>query len=260
VPPFLPDTPVCRAELAEYYQSVSRIDQGLGHLVDILKSAGKYDDTLIIYISDHGIAFPGAKTTVYEPGLRSPCIVRHPDAEQRGITNDAMISWVDITPTILDFAGAWPTDEQEKYPIQGRSFQPVITNQVTDGWNEVYASHTFHEITMYYPMRVVRQRRYKLIWNIAHALPYPFASDLWAAPTWQAQYEQGMDAMYGKRTVGAYIHRPEFELYDLRCDPHEVRNLADDPAHADTLAQLQTKLKQFQLRTKDPWVLKWEYE
>ena len=262
VPPFLPDTPVCRAELAQYYQSVSRIDQGLGRLVDILKSAGKYDDTLIIYISDHGIAFPGAKTTVYEPGMRSPCIVRHPAAEQRGITSDAMISWVDITPTILDFAAALPAveDEDERFPIQGRSFLPVITDRVADGWDEVYASHTFHEITMYYPMRVVRQRRYKLIWNMAHALPYPFASDLWAAPTWQAQYKQGMEAMYGQRTVGAYIHRPEFELYDLERDPHEVHNLADDPAHAEILAQLQTKLKQFQQRTKDPWILKWEYE
>ncbi len=260
VPPFLPDTPVCRAELAQYYQSVSRVDQGLGRLVDILKSAGKYDDTLIIYISDHGIAFPGAKTTVYEPGMRSPCIVRHPDAERRGITNDAMISWVDITPTILDFAGALTSDKQERFPIQGRSFLAFAGEEHADGWDEVYASHTFHEITMYYPMRVVRQRRYKLIWNIAHPLPYPFASDLWAAPTWQAQYQQGMDAMYGKRTVAAYIQRPEFELYDLENDPHEADNLAADPAYAETLAELQTQLKQFQERTNDPWILKWEYE
>ena len=124
VPDFLPDTPVCRAELAQYYQSVSRIDQGLGRLVEILKAAGEYDDTLIIYISDHGIAFPGAKTTVYEPGMRSPCVVRHPDARQRGVVNSAMISWVDLTPTILDFAGALPqaADPREKYPLQGRSF------------------------------------------------------------------------------------------------------------------------------------------
>ena len=79
VPPFLPDTPACRAELAQYYESVSRVDQGLGRLVEILKRAGKYDDTLILFISDHGIAFPGAKTNVYEPGLRSPCIVRRPE-------------------------------------------------------------------------------------------------------------------------------------------------------------------------------------
>ncbi len=104
VPPFLPDTPVCRAEIAQYYQSISRIDQGLGRLVQVLKDAGVYDDTLIIYTSDHGMAFPGAKTTTYEGGLRVPFIVRSPDQQKRGIASDAMVSLVDITPTILDFA------------------------------------------------------------------------------------------------------------------------------------------------------------
>ena len=259
VPDFLPDTPTCRAELAQYYQSVSRIDQGLGRLLQILKDTGKYDDTLILYISDHGIAFPGAKTTVYEPGLRSPCIVRHPKSTQRGHTCDAMISWVDLTPTILDYVGALPTGD-ERYPIQGRSFLSLIDKTTAEGWDEVYASHTFHEITMYYPMRVIRERRYKLIWNIAHDLPYPFASDLWAAPTWQRQYEQGLDAMYGRRTVAAYIHRPEFELYDLEKDPHEASNLADDDALAATIARLKNKLRAFQQRTNDPWILKWDYE
>ncbi len=260
VPDFLPDTPVCRAELAQYYQSVSRIDQGLGRLIQILKAAGQYENTLIIYISDHGIAFPGGKTTVYEPGLNSPCIIRHPAAAERGIRSDAMISWVDLTPTILDFASALPKKPEKQFALQGRSFLQLIDKPHAEGWDEVFASHTFHEITMYYPMRVVHERRYKLIWNIAHDLPYPFASDLWAAPTWQAQYRKGMDAMYGQRTVGQYIHRPEFELFDLQRDPNETRNLAADPAYAETLARLQAKLKAFQQRTGDPWIVKWDYE
>jgi N-sulfoglucosamine sulfohydrolase len=76
VPPFLPDTPVCRNELAQYYQSISRIDQGLGRLIELLKSADKYDNTMIIFTSDHGIAFPGGKTTVYEGGMRVPFVVK----------------------------------------------------------------------------------------------------------------------------------------------------------------------------------------
>ncbi len=256
VHPFLPDTPVCRAELAQYYQSVSRIDQGLGKLVGILKEAGVYDNTLIVYTSDHGIAFPGGKTTVYEGGLRVPMVVRAPDAARRGIRSAAMVSLVDLTPTLLDFAKAVPDD----YKFHGRSFRPVVDRTEVKGWDEVHASHTFHEITMYYPMRVVRDRRYKLIWNIAHGLAYPFASDLWAAPTWQDVYRRGPDALYGKRTVQAYMHRPPFELYDLREDPHEVNNLADDPRHAERLAEMKTRLKQFQQRTSDPWILKWDYE
>ena len=109
-------------------------------------------------------------------------------------------------------------------------------------------------------MRVVRTDRYKLIWNIAHGLPYPFASDLWAAPTWQDVFKQGPDALYGKRTVKDYIHRAKFELYDLKSDPDEIKNLADDSRHAETLAQLKKKLRMFQKRTSDPWELKWRYE
>jgi N-sulfoglucosamine sulfohydrolase len=154
VPPFLPDTPTCRAELAQYYQSVSRIDQGLGRLIQVLKDAGKYEDTLLIYISDHGIAFPGAKTTVYEPGLRAPCIVRNPYAKKHGVVSQAMVSWVDLTPTILDFAR---TKLPRQVQLHGRSFLPILEEERPKGWDEIYAFHTFHEVTMYcnIPMRVL---------------------------------------------------------------------------------------------------------
>ncbi len=283
VPGFLPDTPTCRAEIAQYYQSISRIDQGVGRLVEVLKETGHWEDTLFIFISDHGIAMPGAKTTVYEGGLRSPCLVRNPYNKHRGVTSDAMVSWVDLTPTILDFAGvldaktgkakasvvsklspAKKSSQQTKYikrgEFHGRSFLSLLDGKPVQGWDEIYASHTFHEIQMYYPMRVVRMRQYKLIWNIAHPLPFPFATDLWAAPTWQAQYKQGLGAPYGAKTVGSYIQRPEFELYDLEADPYEGKNLAGDPRYAGQLQELKVKLRQFQDRTDDPWVLKWGYE
>ena len=283
VPGFLPDTPTCRAEIAQYYQSVSRVDQGIGSLVQILKDAGKWEDTLFIFISDHGIAMPGAKTTLYEGGMRSPCLVRNPYLQDRGITSDAMVSWVDLTPTILEFAGlldrkgklsssvseslgkAGIKGEQNGRHLalgkfHGRSFLSVLDQEKSKGWDEVFGSHTFLEITMYYPMRVVRERRYKLIWNIAHGLPYPFASDLWAAPTWQAQWKLGMSARYGAKTVRSYVHRPAFELYDIDQDPHEGKNLADSPEHADLLARLKVKMKTFQGKTNDPWILKWRYE
>jgi N-sulfoglucosamine sulfohydrolase len=255
VPPFLPDLPECRAELAQYYQSVSRVDQGVGRLINNLKQAGKYDNTVVIYISDNGVAFPGAKTTLYEPGMNLPCIVRDPRQSSRGITCDALVNLADLAPTILDYAGALPGPDS----LQGRSFRPALDQEHPEGWDETYASHTFHEITMYYPMRVVRQRRYKLIWNIAHGLDYPFASDLWASATWQATIRTGRK-YYGKRTVEAYLHRPQFELYDLENDPHEVENLAHSPGHQRILNELKSRLKAFQKRTKDPWIVKWQYE
>ncbi|WP_020532601.1 sulfatase family protein [Flexithrix dorotheae] len=265
VPPFLPDTPECREELANYYQSVSRIDQGIGKLIELLKKAGKYENTLIIITSDHGIAFPGAKTTVYDPGLKSPLLVRNPYGKKRGTTNNAMISWVDFTPTLLDFAGVGAPEEYMmaraiQRGFHGKSFLPILDQKNPKGWNEIYASHTFHETQMYYPMRVVRDRKYKLIWNIAHQLPYPFASDLWASITWQSVFNNGEDAVYGKKSVKDYIDRAEFELYDIGSDPHESNNLAGLPEYQDVLNRYKEKLKAFQENTNDLWASKWSYQ
>ena len=257
VPPFLPDTPACRAELAQYYESISRADAGLGKLIEILKQTGHYDDTLIVYISDNGMPFPGAKTSVYEASLRLPCVVRDPGAKKRGVVNEAFVSWVDITPTILEFAGVKPIG---KVKLQGRSFLPILDETKPAGWDEVYASHTFHEVTMYYPMRVVRSGQYKLIWNIASPLPFPFAADLYESATWQDSLKRGDDILYGKRTFAQLIHRPRFELYDLEADPDEIYNLASDQKHAGELEKLKQKLRDFQMRTDDPWILKWERE
>ena len=258
VPPFLPDTPAARAELAQYYQAVSRLDQGVGHLIDILKRAGKYDNTLIIYISDNGIAFPGAKTTTYDPGLQLPCIIRAPARRHPGAIQDAMISWADLTPTILDVANDTPPDAAARF--DGRSFRAGLDGEKLTGFDEIYASHTFHEIQMYYPMRVVRTRQYKLIHNLAWPLTYPFALDLLQSPTWISATKTNHGEYFGKRTIAAFLHRPEYELYDIQRDPGELHNLAADPAFAAVKNGLIEKLKLFQQRTKDPWFSKWSYE
>ncbi|MEC7564612.1 MAG: sulfatase [Planctomycetota bacterium] len=287
IPHFLPDTSETREELAQYYQSVSRIDQGLGQLVKILKEAKLYDKTMIIFTSDHGMAFSGGKTTTYEGGLVVPFVVRNPYIAKRGFTTNAMISHIDITPAILDFAGGlndsktapksvldWRAYYRDKGVNQGdnldgrhkfdayhgKSWLPVLEDPESKHWDTIFASHTFHEIQMYYPMRVVRDDQYKLIWNIAHGLPYPFASDLWAASSWQAQFRKGLDSPYGQKSVHDYIHRAKFELFDIRKDPHEKYNLADDPRHEKTLEKYKQLLKEHQKRMHDPWIMKWDYE
>ncbi len=277
VPPWLPDTLATRAEIAQYYQSVSRVDQGLGRLMDILKETGHWKETLVVYTSDNGSAFPGSKTTLYDPGMQLPLVIRHPEAQTRGIQNDSLISWVDLAPTLLDYADA--LTEEERVPIQaraqhagrpapkgfhGRSFLPWIDQESRSPTETIFASHTFHEITMYYPMRVVRTRNYKYILNLAHALPYPFATDLWAAPTWQSVYEHRADfedgGRFGLRRIQDFIQRPREELYLLNTDPNEVRNRSDDSSVAEILAEARRKVLQFQEDTGDPWILKHEYE
>jgi N-sulfoglucosamine sulfohydrolase len=255
VPSYLPDTPACRGELAEYYQAISRLDQGVGRLMQLLKAAGKYESTLIIYISDNGAAFPGAKTTLYDPGMRLPCLVRAPGRQKPGAVQSAMISWTDLTPTILEVAGV----SEGTTAFHGRSFRAGLDGGELRGWDEVFASHTFHEITMYYPMRVVRTRRHKLICNVASELTFPSALDLIKSPTWISVVETG-GQQFGSRSLHRYLHRPKFELYDLDRDANEVVNLADDPSYQKLKAELLEKLKAFQAATKDPWLRKWSYE
>jgi len=256
VPPFLPDLPEVRAELAQYHQSVARLDRGIGRLVEILKEEDRYDNTVLIYVSDNGMAFPGAKTNLYEPAMNLPLIVRSPLHSARDATCDGLVTWADLTPTVLDFAGALSDAD----PLHGRSFRRIIDEASPSDWREeVFASHTFHEITNYYPMRVVRRKRYKLIWNIAHALTYSSASDLWRSATWQGALKAGLET-YGRRPLEAYLHRPRFELYDLQEDPDEVHNLASSAKHAGLLESLCESLRGFQETTKDPWIHKWDYE
>ncbi len=256
VPGYLPDTPESRAEWAQYCQSVSRLDRGVGRLIELLKASGKYDDTFLVYISDNGPAFPGAKTTLYEPGMHLPCIVRAPSMRCRGGTCDALTTWCDLTPTFLDAAGLY----EGPAGFHGASLMPLLGQSPPAAWREeVYAAHTFHEITNYYPMRVVRTRRHKFIWNIASELTYSFASDLWASATWQGFLRRG-PGRYGHRPAAEYLHRPRFELYDLEADPHETTNLAERPESQSLVREFCARLRAFQERTRDPWLHKWEYE
>ena len=255
VPRFLPDSPECRRELADYYASVEQADEGLARMLELVRQSGRWDDTVIIYLSDNGVAFPGAKTNLYDPGIRLPLVIRDPAQKKQGHACDAMVTYADIAPTVLDMAGL----SAESAGMHGRSFAKALAGEQSTGWDEVHASHTFHEITMYYPMRMVRDRKHKLIWNLAHPLTFPSAADLYDSKTWQGVLSRA-DRMLGKRTVDAYLHRPAFELYDLTADPDEVRNLADDPAHAAKLEEMKTKLRSFMEKTDDPWVVKWRYE
>ncbi|MCG6154668.1 sulfatase family protein [Rubinisphaera margarita] len=275
VPDWLPDTQEVKEELAEYYQACNRVDQGVQRLYEILEETGHLDDTLFIFTSDNGPPFPGAKTNLYQPGANLPFIVRHPDQKKRGMTTDAVINWTDITPTILDFCevtpGKYPPVQpgendqpirrknEVQYKFHGRSFLPILEQEHPEGWDSTFLSHTFHEITMYYPMRVAIDGDYKLIFNIAHQLPYPNASDLFASPTWQSALKRE-EKTFGQKTIYDYENRPRFELYNIAEDPYEGKNLALDPEHQDKLKELQEKLQAWQKETKDPWELKWRYE
>lgn len=253
VPNFLPDTPDVRADLADYYQSVARLDHGVGLMLKVLEETKQLDNTLVIFLSDNGMPFPGAKTTLYDAGVHLPLIVKRP-GQRGGVTCNAMASWTDIAPTALDWAGVKPPAN-----LPGRSLLPVLEQERSGGWDVVYGSHQYHEVTMYYPMRMVRTRTHKYILNLAHPLEYPSAADVWSSDTWQGILKRG-DTVMGKREVKAYLHRPKEELYDLTTDPDEVKNLANDPKCADVLDDLRKKCRDWQTKTNDPWLVKYRHE
>lgn len=254
VPYHLPDCEAVRKDLAEYYQSVTRMDRGVGLILETLRAAGVADETLIIFISDNGIPFPGAKTTLYNAGINLPLIIAGPGLPQ-GRTNHALVSYIDLTPTILD----WTKTPGPSYKLYGKTLLPIVAADNPPGREAVFGSHQFHEITMEYPMRTIVTSKYKLIVNLDPAKEYPHASDLWGSPSWQHVRRTG-EKMMGQRPVASYLHRPKEELYDLTSDPNELKNLATDPAQASTLRSLRERLRAWQQETNDPWTILYREE
>lgn len=247
IPSHLPDLPAVRQDLAEYYESLSRLDAGVGMLLDLLAESGRADDTLVIFLSDNGRPFPGAKTNLYAPGLHLPLIVRAPGSAAS--INDAMVSWTDIAPTVLDWAGVAPPP----YKLSGTSLLPILGKAGDPARDAVFASHEFHEINQYYPMRAIRTRTHSYILNLAHPLDYPIAGDVAGSPSWKA-IRGDPSIRLGKRSQSAYLKRPAEELYDLTHDPDELVNLAADPGHAAVRDTLRARLLEMRKATRDPWL------
>lgn len=255
IPPYLPDLPPIREELVEFYESISRIDQGFGMLVEGLKEAGVYENTLIIFLSDNGTPMPNAKTTQYDTGVKLPLIVKAPGQKAAGPIERPLISWVDVMPTVLDYAGV----ETDGLELNGQSFRPWLNGETPDGFDRVFGSHTFHEITMYYPMRMIRTPRYKLIWNIAWQLPYPTGWNVYDSSS--AAALRSPDVLYiGERKKSDYYNRQKIELYDVVNDPEEVNNLAGKPEYQEVTDELFDELVQFMHDTGDPWRIKLIHE
>jgi N-sulfoglucosamine sulfohydrolase len=253
IPNHLPDLPGVREDLAQYYESVSRLDSGVGILLKELRDAGHEDDTLVIYLSDNGRPFPGAKDNLYEPGLHLPLIIRSPAQGKHNVRNNSLVSWIDIAPTILDWARVSPPAGYRYAPLPGRSLLPILEQTDSAGFDRIFATHSFHEINQYYPMRAIRTQRYSYFLNLEPSLAVPVASDVQLSPSWKAIISTP-GARLGRRTLESFTHRPSEELYDLNLDADEVVNLAAHPSHASVIADMRKQLKDWRAATHDPWL------
>ena len=248
VPFFLSDVPEVRQELAEYYSAVWRLDQGIGMLLKELSKAGLDDDTLVMFTSDNGPPFVNSKATLYDAGVRLPMIIRAPGGSS-GVVSRNLVSFIDILPTLLDWAG----HGNVKGNRQGRSVLPILSEErQLDGWSHVFGSHTFHELTAYWPTRFMRTRRFKYHRNVAWQLDFPSPGDLYGALSWEGM-RNTEPPMIGKRPVSNYIRRGPEELFDLDADPEEVRNLSKEPEFQAQLVECRNALERWQLETEDPW-------
>ena len=255
VPPFLPDLPAVRADLAEYYESVSRYDQVVGAVVAALEASGRAADTLIFVTTDHAMPFPGAKASGYDSGHRCPLIVCHPEQRKRGMRSQALMNWTDFCPTILEWCGA-PAPGGD-VPLPGRSLLPILEDDGPQpgggAWEETFFSHNFHEVTNYYPYRALRGRRYKYMRNLAHRLQTPLPSDLFRSQTWTAVREEAI-TMLGSRPRAGFEHQDREALFDMEADPTESHNLIDRPQLAGVAAAMRARLLAFRTATRDPWL------
>uniref|UniRef100_T1JAG0 Sulfatase N-terminal domain-containing protein n=1 Tax=Strigamia maritima TaxID=126957 RepID=T1JAG0_STRMM len=254
VPYFVPDTPEARKDIAAQYTTIGRMDQGIGLILKELSDAGFHDDTLIIYTSDNGIPFPSGRTNLYDPGMAEPLLISSPTQTGRwGHISEAMVSLLDIAPTILDW---FNVTYKGKIELSGRSLLPITQFEPTSGWDEVFASQSLHEVTMYYPMRTVRTRRFKLIHNLANLSPFPIDQDFYLSPTFRdilnRTHRNKPTNWY--KTLKNYYFRAEWELYDLLIDPKELHNIIDDKALAREVSYLKHQLHSWQLNTTDPWI------
>jgi N-sulfoglucosamine sulfohydrolase len=253
VPPHLPDRPDVRESLAEYYELIERLDTGFGEALAMLKRTGRDTDTLVMFFSDQGAPYPNGGYSHYEPGVRVPLIVVNPEAQKRGVVTDALVTLADITPTVLDWTGV----KGPGHPLHGRSVLPVLEQEKTAGWDSVVLSHVMHEATMFYPMRTLRERRYKLIWNMDFRSPWMDAGEVVRRSPWAETMRRG-DQFIGKRSIEKYLWRDSIELYDLETDPAEVVNLADDPKHAELRRAMSERLLTRLRETGDHWLERYE--
>lgn len=245
VPPYLPDVPATRDDLAMYYDEIARLDGVVGQVLEWLNAQQLDENTFVLFISDNGRPFPRCKTTVYDSGIRTPFIVRMPGVVKPGSVCRSLVSSLDVAPTLLDLAGVAPTGT-----MQGLSFRPLLSDPQASIREQVFAEHNWHDYTAH--ERAVRTARYKYIWNAYPELPGTPPADAVGSPTYVAMRQLRDEGKLAAEQQAIFaVPRPQEELYDVLADPHELRNLAGDPQYASVLGELRDALKQWRETTRD---------
>lgn len=248
VPGFLPDDPVVRQELSLYYSSVRRADDAVGAILEALKASGEEPNTVILFLSDHGMPLPFAKTQLYHHSSRTPLMVRWPGVTKGGAVDDEhLVSTVDLLPTLLDMVGL-------PHPpgFDGRSFAGLLRGEKQSGWSMVFKEHNENAGGQNTPMRAVQTKDWLYIFS-----PWSNGTRVMGGATAGTQTCRQMrvlaktDPAVAAR-VDLFDHRVPEEAYEVRYDPDALTNLIDTPANARQVTELEQAMEAWMVRTNDP--------
>lgn len=250
------DSPRLRQQVANYYNCLARLDAGVGLLLDQLQRSGRSKETIVFYFGDHGAQFPRGKGTVYEGGLRVPLIVRWPGHAKAASVRTELVSTIDILPTVVQAVGLDSPDGG----LPGRALQPLLDDTLSSSWREyIFAMTTGAFPRACFVQHSIRDQRFKLI-----SSPRPQTDNLDAGTYLDENHphfvisgataeEQAAAAKHVRAAFRRWSNPPRYELYDLKADPAEWNNLADDPQYAAVQSRLIRALEDWQQKTRDPF-------
>lgn len=230
--PYLPDTAAVRQDIAALNGRIKAADQAVGAVVEALRSNNLQGDTLVIFTTDHGLAFPRAKGTLYDAGLEIAFIVHWPGVIVPGEPRQELLCNIDLVPTLLELVGAEPVPD-----LDGRSFLPLLEDKGFEGREHFMCEMTWHD--RYAPVRGVRTTRWKYIQHFSEEAAMYMPADVLESPS-------------GEEVAARGPQRASEELYDLESDPLEQANLVGDERHITTLDELRERVSAWMHATDDP--------
>jgi len=248
IPGFLPELPDVRQEVSEYLTSVHRCDEIVGEVLRALKDTGFEDNTLVMFLSDHGMAFPFAKTNCYLNSTKTPWIVRWPGVVRPGmVDSEHFVSGIDYMPTILDAVGLTQVAEMD-----GTSFLPLLRGTAQRNRDKVFT--VFHETSAKrrFEMRCVQNQKFGYIYNAWSDGQTEFKNESQSGLTMNAMKEAAQTDPYIAARVQLFLYRVPEELYNFEQDPDALLNLANDPMYEEQLNRMRQELLAWMEQTEDP--------
>ncbi len=257
IPPYHPDAPEVRRDLANYYELVTAVDYKVGEVLAALDKWNIATNTIVIFFGDHGRGLPRSKRWVYDSGIHVPLMVRWPGQIKRGEVRNDLVSFVDLAPTMLSVAGVEITSDILPFDKEKKAAKPTFQGIPFLGpqaqkRDYIFAARDRMDETCD-RIRAVRDERFKYIRNFEPKLPYAqrvaYGEEMPTMQVWRKWNEDGkLNAIQKLFFAPA---KPTEELYDCEADPHEIKNLANNPKHAKKMAELRTALDKWVAETKD---------